>query len=246
MSGAEISELIADFGRATRRALAAGFDGVEIHGANHYLLQQFLSVYSNHRTDAWGGDLDGRMAFILAVTEEVLRVRAEAGADQFVVGIRLCADEIHGETVGYTAEESSVLVDRLTGTGVDYVHFSLFTGYNARPAGSGKSYGQIAREAVAGRCPVVIVSDVFTAEDAESALAHGDLVAVGRAALVEPQFARKATEGRTDEIETSVEGRLVDLDLPAGLVEWYRGSGRSVLPPVPGLAQYLDASPALV
>ena len=78
LTESEIEEIIADFGHATKRAIEAGFDGVEIHGANHYLLQQFFSVLTNHRTDKWGGSLENRMRFPLAVVREVKRVVAEA------------------------------------------------------------------------------------------------------------------------------------------------------------------------
>lgn len=239
MTEAEIRATITAFGDATRRAVAAGFDGVEIHGANHYLLQQFFSAYSNHRTDAWGGDLERRMAFPLAVLAEVQRVARQAGRP-FVVGYRLCPDEVHGDAVGYSVAESAVLMDRLAAAGVDYVHVSVFTGYATRPAGSAQSYGRLAQDAVAGRCPVVIVSDVTTADDAARALEHGDLVAIGRAALIEPEFAAKLAADRLDEIETTVKGRLDALDLPAGLIEWYTTPpGRDSLPPLPGIDEYL-------
>ena len=238
MTDDEVRATIADFGRAARRAIDAGFDGVEIHGANHYLLQQFFSSFSNHRDDVWGGNLERRMAFPLAVVDEVRRVVADAGRDGFVVGYRLCPDEVHGDVVGYPVEEGLQLVDRLAAAGVDYVHVSLFTGYATCPPGSPRSYGQLTLDAVAGRCPVVIVSEVFTALDAVRALAHGDAVALGRAALLEPEFAAKIAAGEADQIETSAKGRLDELDLPAALVTWYTTTGRDVLPPLAGIDEY--------
>lgn len=238
MTEDEIAGTIAAFGAATRRAIQAGFDGVEVHGANHYLLQQFFSAYSNHRDDAWGGDPLRRMAFPLAVVDEVMRVAATAGRP-FAVGYRISPDEVHGATVGYQVQDACGLVDSLADRGIDYVHVSLFTGYETGPAASTRSYGQIVRDTVAGRCPVVIVSEVATQDDAERALAHGDLVALGRAALIEPQFAAKVAQGRGDRIETSVKGRLDDLALPAGLIEWYAGAGRGQLPPLEGLDEYI-------
>ena len=239
MTQAEITDTITAFGEATRRAIEAGFDGVEIHGANHYLLQQFFSSFSNHRDDAWGGDLERRMAFPLAVTDEVMRVAATAGRP-FAVGYRYCPDEVHGDTVGYDVDESNQLVEALVARGVDYIHVSLFTGNASAPtSGDTRPYGTITREVVDGRCPVIIVSNVFTLADAEAALEYGDIVAIGRAALMEPEFTGKIVAGKADDIATSVAGRFHDLDLPAGLIDWYLTTGRTLLPPLPGIEEYL-------
>lgn len=79
----EIEEIIRDFGEATRRAILAGFDGVELHGANTYLLQQFYSPNSNQRTDKWGGDREKRMTFAKEVIAEVRKVIKEYGDENF-------------------------------------------------------------------------------------------------------------------------------------------------------------------
>ena len=65
LTSEEVEQVVKDFGAATKRAIDCGFDGVEIHGANHYLIQQFFSAFSNHRTDKWGGSLEKRMNFPL-------------------------------------------------------------------------------------------------------------------------------------------------------------------------------------
>lgn len=79
MTVEEINQVISDFGSATKRAIQAGFDGVEIHGANTYLIQQFFSPNSNQRTDEWGGSLENRMRFPLAIIKEVQRVVKDSG-----------------------------------------------------------------------------------------------------------------------------------------------------------------------
>lgn len=239
MTAAEIAETISAYGAATRRAIAAGFDGVEIHGASHCLLQQFFSTCSNHRHDGWGGDLEGRMAFPLAVVDEVARVVRESPRP-FALGYRLSPEALYGENVGYSLTELSELVDRVISRGVDYIHVSPFTSYDAGPSEEHRSYGQIVREVAAERCAVVIVSDVFTEYDAVRALDHGDIVAIGRAALIEPEFASKIAVAKGDQIETTIAGRLGDLDLPATLIEWYTGNRRHLLPPLPGIEEYLN------
>lgn len=240
MTADEVRATIAAFGAATRRAIEAGFDGVEIHGANHYLIQQFFSAYSNHRDDQWGGDFERRMAFPLAVLDEVKRVAAQAGRP-FIVGYRLIPEEVHDANVGFSVQDTLQLVDRIADRGVDYVHVSLFTGFDAAGKGSEASYGQVIRQRLAGRCPLVIVSNVLSEQAAIDALEHGDLVAIGRAALIEPQFAQKIAEGHGDQLVMTVADRLPDLDLPAGLIAWYTDPSMTLLPPLPGLEQYMPS-----
>lgn len=233
MTEEDIERIIAAFAQATRRALEAGFDGVEVHGANHYLLQQFFSPFSNRREDRWGGDEERRMAFPLAVLDAVLDEARQADRP-FLVGYRISPDEIHGDTVGYTIDDSLALIDAVAGRHVDYLHLSLYEGYDCGPE-DGRSFGKLACITVAGRCPVIVVGEIFTEEDAHKALEFGDLVALGRAALIEPQFARKIAEGRGEEIEISVAGRLDTLSFPKDLTEWFEVSGKEYLPPLPGI-----------
>ncbi|WP_230687620.1 oxidoreductase [Hymenobacter ruricola] len=82
----EIQGIIQDFGQATRRAIEAGFDGVELHGAHGFLLQNFLSPFFNQRTDQWGGSLENRLRFPLAVVAEVRRIIQEHATGPFLLG----------------------------------------------------------------------------------------------------------------------------------------------------------------
>lgn len=234
LTATEIDQIIQDFGLAAKRAIDAGFDGVEIHGANHYLLQQFFSAYSNQRTDQWGGSLENRIAFPLAILKEVRRVVEEAGRSDFIVGYRLCPEEIHGDVIGYTVDDCLQLIEALLTVGLDYLHLSVWTGFDARPEGATHSFGNIVREKVQNRCPVIIVSNVTDAADALHALEHGDLVAIGRAALVEPEFARKIKSGLAGDIATTIENRLEQLALPPEVIDWFL-MDKSPLPPLPGI-----------
>jgi len=88
LTDAEVAGIVTAFADATRRAIEAGFDGVELHGANGYLIQQFFSPHSNRRTDRWGGDVQGRMAFPLAVVDAVQQaVKAHAARGGYVLGV---------------------------------------------------------------------------------------------------------------------------------------------------------------
>ena len=230
-----IAEVVREFGDATRMALKAGFDGVEIHGANHYLLQQFFSTYSNERDDAWGGDLAGRMRFALEVVREVRRVVDESGRTDFLVGYRISPEEVHGETVGYTVDEALELVDEVVKAGVDYVHTSLAGGFRATAQGDDHPdpVNQRVRERIAGRVAFVVSGEVWTPEDAIEALTYGDVVTLGRAALIEPDWSHKLLDGREAEIRRST-GREQDPDLQVPVRMWEKFlEPNSYLPPLP-------------
>lgn len=201
MTNAEILEIIRDFGRATKRAIAAGFDGVEIHGANHYGIQQFFSAFSNRRTDEWGGSLEKRMAFPLAVVKEVQRVVSEYAPRDFMVGYRISPEEIHGDTVGYTYKESRQLIKKVVEQKLDYIHLSLWDGHDSSPKGSKKSYAELFKEVLDPETKLIIVGNVFSEAEAQRAIEkYADLIAVGRGTLIDPIFGQKIMTGAGDTI----------------------------------------------
>jgi 2,4-dienoyl-CoA reductase-like NADH-dependent reductase (Old Yellow Enzyme family) len=118
----EVEDVVHAFGEATRRAIEAGFDGIELHGAHGFLLQNFLSPHFNRRTDRWGGSLESRMRFPLAVVEAVRKTIADHATRPFVLGYRITLDEPHED--GLRIAESLALVDRLTDGRIDYLHVS--------------------------------------------------------------------------------------------------------------------------
>lgn len=104
MTAAEIRLVVKQFGQAAARAKAAGFDGCELHGAHGYLIEEFMSPYSNKRTDEYGGDLCNRMRFALEIIREV---REQTGPD-FIIGYKLSSDEwVSG---GLTIEDTKAYV----------------------------------------------------------------------------------------------------------------------------------------
>lgn len=195
----EVRAVVKDFGTAAKRAIDCGFDGVELHGANHYLIQEFFSKYSNHRTDHWGGSLEKRMNFPLAVVKEVMRVVKQYAPEDFIVGYRISPEEIH-DTVGYTWHESTQLVKKITDNyDLDYIHLSL-PAYNAKPKDSGQTFAELFQPVIGDAAKEIIVGNVMSEDDAKDALKLTDLVAMGRATLIDPQIGLKITEGRGDEI----------------------------------------------
>ena len=195
----EVWGIVKDFGRATKRAIECGFDGVEIHGANHYLIQEFFSAYSNKRTDYWGGSLEKRMNFPLEVVKEVLRVVKKAAPADFIVGYRISPEEIH-DTVGYTWHESTQLIRAITDQfDLDYIHLSM-PEYNGKPADSDKTFAELFAPAIGDQAKEMIVGNLMTEEDMQDALKQTDLVALARATLMDPQIGLKIAEGRGYEI----------------------------------------------
>ncbi len=218
----EIMDIIRDFGEATRRAIEAGFDGVEIHGANTYLIQQFMSEVTNRREDEWGGSLENRLKFPLAVLGEVKRVAEEFADGQFIVGYRLSPEEYSEEGIGYTIEETKILTDRLIDGGIHYLHVSLMDfqklPHNDKAEGS---IVEILSEKIAGRVAFVVVGSVKKPVEAVAALEEGaDIVVMGRQALADPEWTEKVKQGKEDEINENVPNEMIGkLDIPGPLWE---------------------------
>lgn len=199
----EILSTIQDFGRATMMAIDAGFDGVEIHGANGYLIQQFFSGYSNHRTDMWGGTLEKRMCFPLAVIEEVKRVRDQYADKNFIIGYRFSPEE--PEEGGIQMEESIALVDRLADLDLAYLHLSVKNVWSMPRSGSDqtKTRSEIFRNVIADRTTFLSLGSIHTPDDALAVLEKDiPLFALGREILMEPDWVKKLKEGREEEIRT--------------------------------------------
>ncbi|PRR92939.1 NADH-dependent flavin oxidoreductase [Bacillus sp. NMCN6] len=201
----EIVHIIDSFKEAARRAVEAGFDGVEIHGANGYLLQQFYSPHSNQRTDQWGGNEEKRLAFPIAVVDAVKEAIEKHATTPFIFGYRLSPEE--PETPGLTMTETFTLVDVLKTKNLDYLHVSLMEidSKARRGADTDKTRMELLKDRCGDTLPLIGVGSVITAEDALSAYNQGiPLIAVARELIVDPDWAKKIKEGRESEIETVI------------------------------------------
>lgn len=196
----QVEQVVKDFGRATKRAIEAGFDGVEIHGANHYLIQQFFSRFSNHRQDKWG-DYE---AFPLTVAKEVFKVVRKYAPQDFIIGYRISPEEINPGNVGYTWHESTKLINDLTNNfDFDYIHLSL-PDYKAKPKDSDKTFAALFKPVIGKETKLIIVGDVMSQETAEDALKYTDLVAAGRVQIIDANFAAKVVAGKGDKVITEL------------------------------------------
>lgn len=202
----EINAIIRAFGETTRRAIEAGYDGVEIHGANGYLIQQFFSPHSNRREDRWGGSVEKRLQFPLAVVDEVQRTVAQSAPASFIVGYRFSPEE--PETPGITMADTLVLLDALADKKLDYLHVSQ-TDFRAKPRRGiedTRSRLEIIQERVGDRVPVIGVGSIYAADDAADALQTGvPLLALGRELIIDPDWVEKVENGREAEIETKID-----------------------------------------
>ncbi len=188
----EIATIIAAFGQAARNAMEAGFDGVEIHGANGYLIHQFLTPDSNQRSDGWGGSLENRLRFPMAV----LRAVREAVPADRILGLRLSqsrANDAAAQWQNGAAEAEGIFtaMGRVPGL---YLHISSHTGC-APVFDSGLSLAGLARRH-SGH-PVIANGRLETGDLAQKLLTGGeaDLISLGKAAIADPDWPAKTLRG---------------------------------------------------
>ena len=208
MSLLEIADVAASFGRATELAIRAGFDGVEIHGANHYLLQQFFSPATNRRSDAYGGDLSGRLRFILEVIDHALDAKQRHQRPDFIVGYRFSPEEPYDDG-GLTMADTFALIDALCTRPLQYLHVSLWDFYKMARRGAPTDQARMAliHKHIDGRLPLIGVGSLLSAQDLIRAYATGwaEFLAVGKASLMNPNFATLLKTGDTQAIITAID-----------------------------------------
>ncbi len=198
----EIHDLVKAFGEAAARAKKCGFDCVEIHGAHGYLINQFMSTFSNKRTDEYGGTLNNRMRFALEV---IAAVRQAVGPDFPVLFRFNTCDYVEG---GIEIPEAIVMAKMLEEAGVDALHCTqgMFTSKQTIIAPGFIPVMHYAENAAAIKAavkiPVLAVgryNDIFMSE-AMLRDNKADFIVMARASLADPELPNKAKEGRIDDI----------------------------------------------
>ena len=230
MTENEIQETIRAFGDVTKRAIKAGFDGIELHGAHGFLLQNFFSPLFNQRNDRWGGDLERRMRFPLAVLQEVKNVVYEYATKPFAIGYRISPEE--SATGGLRIEDTYKLLDRLISSGISYIHTSLVSINDSYPVESpnGPRTIELILNHIAGRVPVIAAGKIRTPSQAQEAISTGlPLVAIGKGLVINPEWVTLAESGRDHEIQTTLNPQLVhELTIPDKLwdqIQTSKGTG---------------------
>jgi len=203
MSLERIAQIVEAFASAAGRAKTAGFDAVELHGAHGYLLNQFLSPFSNQRDDKYGGSDENRARFVLEI---IAAVRKKVGND-FPVWIRVSADElVRG---GYDLPFMQKFAPLMVSAGVDAIHCSV--GVYSTPGGlsiasmdTEPGFNLFRARALKDvvNVPVIGVGRINNPELADQAIARGDadLISFGRQHLTDPDFINKVRDGALDDI----------------------------------------------
>lgn len=193
MSVEEISQLIEGFAQAARRAQEAGFDGVEIHGANGYLLDQFLTAHTNLREDCYGGSLANRLRLTVDVINAVRRSTSEG----FVVGVRTSQGKVNDFAHKWKGGEAdaSHIFGTLGALSIDYLHTTEFEAWRPAFGDHGPSLAALARRHVS--VPVLANGSLHVPGQAGAMVARqeADLVSLGRGALTHADWPARLRAG---------------------------------------------------
>lgn len=203
MSADDLSRIKHAFVEAAQRAVRLGFDAIELHAAHGYLLHQFLSPLSNQRTDEYGGSLENRMRFPLAVFQAVKAVLPE----HVPLGVRVSATDWVDDEPSWTPDQTVAFCQQLKALGADWIDVSS-GGVSPKqqiPVGPGYQVhlAEILKRQVG--LPTMAVGMISTAQQAQQIIAEGqaDMVALGRAVLYNPRWAWHAAAELDRQVESS-------------------------------------------
>lgn len=209
LSESEIRALVRLFGEAAERAKNAGAEMVEIHAAHGYLINEFLSPYSNKREDEYGGNTENRSRFLGEILKEV---RNKVGVD-YPICCRISAVEfVEG---GVSLEESKKIAKIIEESGADLISVSAGV-YESmdkicpKKEDGRRVYSEISRAIKDSvNIPIIAVGNILSLQDAEKVLLDGDadMVAMGRALIADPDLIPKTKQGRVDEINWCIQDR---------------------------------------
>ena len=203
----DILRIIKDFANATELSIKAGYDGIEIHAANNFLIQQFYSGYYNQRKDEWGGSLEKRMKFPLEVVDACCKIREKLKKPEFIIGYRLSPEEPFEN--GITMTETLALVKELIKRPIQYIHVSQKNYFqNARRGeGAGTPRLKLIHDEIKGKVALIGVGGLFTEKDINKALNSGftDFIGIGRASMINKDLTTLLKEGKGDQIKLEVD-----------------------------------------
>jgi 2,4-dienoyl-CoA reductase-like NADH-dependent reductase (Old Yellow Enzyme family) len=210
MTEEDIADAIDGFAQAATRAIdTAGFDGIEIHGANGYLLDQFLTDYTNRRSDRWGGSVQARIQLTLEVIKAVRRA-----VGTVPVGVRISQGKVNDYAHKWAEGEhaAEVIFGSLNDAGVDFIHVTEFEAWKPAFPGGDASLVSLSRRYAPG-VALIANGGLHMPEHASSALDDGaDVIAIGKAALANPDLPRRLAKAEPlDEFDGAVLGPIADI-----------------------------------
>ncbi|MBJ8325377.1 NADH-dependent flavin oxidoreductase [Streptococcus pacificus] len=213
----QLADLVKAYADATRRAIKAGFDGVEISSAQRLLIQTFFSTFSNEREDEYGyKTLESRSKLGLEVLKAVQEVIEKEAPADFILGFRATPEETRGDQIGYSIDEFMTFMDwALAVASIDYLAIASW-GHNVfrnRVRGAGPFSGQLVNQVIwdhfKNRLPIMATGGINTPDKVYEALEHADFVGSSTPLVVDPEFIQKIKENREDEINFKI--KLSDL-----------------------------------
>ena len=236
LTDSEIKEIIEKFAHATELSIKAGYDGVEIHGANNYLIQQFYSPHTNKRTDNWGGSDEKRMNFALKIVDACCKIREKYNKPEFIIGYRLSPEEPYEN--GITMTETLKLIRALVQKNIQYIHISQKDYFKKARRGEGKGIERLKliHDITKNKVALIGVGGLKSEKNIYDALNTGfsEFIAVGMASILNPDFAILLKEGKGDKINLELDPNRPELyKIPKHLWEMCL-EGQDWLPPIKG------------
>ena len=202
LNNEDILRIINDFAKGTELSIKAGYDGIEIQGANNYLLQQFYSGYYNKRKDEWGGSLEKRMKFPLEVVDACCKIREKYNKPEFIIGYRLSPEEPFEN--GITMTETLALIKELVKKPIQYIHVSQKNYFQKVKRGKGTRIERLKLiyKETKGKVALIGVGGLFSYKDFNKALKSefSDFIATARASMMNKNLGTLLKEERWDEI----------------------------------------------
>ena len=232
----EINEIIEKFANATELSIKAGYDGVEIHGANNFLIQQFYSPHTNKRKDNWGGSDEKRMNFALKIVDAVCKIREKHNCPKFIIGYRLSPEEPYED--GITMTETLKLIKALVQKPIQYIHISQkdYFKKTRRGEGIGIERLKLIHDITKDKVALIGVGGLKSEKNIYDAFKTGfsEFIAVGVASMLNPDFAILLKEGKGDKINLELDPQHPELyKMPKHLWEMCL-EGQDWFPPIKG------------
>lgn len=189
MTKEEMDNVKKSFVKAAQRAESAGFDGVEIHGANGYLLDAFLTEYTNLRTDEYGGSTENRVRFLVEIASEVTK----SVGDGFIVGMRISQSQVNDYTYKWSGkeEDAKIIFSSLSQSGLDYIHVTEYKAWQPAFKGGEKSLSSLAKKY--SQLPIIANGQLDNIDKATEMLSNGDadIITIGKGALADHDWVKK-------------------------------------------------------